>query len=325
VHRKHPASLRQVRPLRRCLLELAPDIVHVRSRLPAWLVFLALGRRPRVQRPAIVSTFHGLYSVNRYSAVMGRADAVIAISACVRDYILANYPAIPGERIEVIHRGVDVEAFPRGFRPDPAWSRAFLDAHPRLGDVPLVLMPGRLSRWKGQEAFIALVAQLRARGVACHGVIVGGPTPGKEGYARELGAQVAERGLQDAITFLGHRDDMAELYAVAAVVCNLSQHPEPFGRTVIEALAIGTPVAAFAVGGPAESLRDCLPDGLAPPGDLDGLADRVARLITDPPAFELPREFTLAEQAARTLDLYRRVLAGPIGEPPRTGRDTAGR
>ena len=313
VHRKHLVSLRQVRPLRRCLHALAPDIVHVRSRLPAWLVFLAIGRLPRARRPAIVSTFHGLYSVNRYSAVMGRADAVIAISACVRDYILANYPAIPAGRVEVIHRGVDVAAFPRGFRPDPAWTRAFHEEHPGLRDVPLVLMPGRLSRWKGQEEFIELIALLRRRGVACHGLVVGGPTPGKAAYARELAERVAALGLQDAITFLGHRDDMAELYAASAVVCNLSQHPEPFGRTVIEALAIGTPVAAFAVGGPAESLRDCLPEGLAAPGDLDDLADRVARLIVDPPTFDLPPEFTLAEQATRTLDLYRRVLAGPIG------------
>lgn len=310
VHRKRPGSLRQVRPLRRSLLELAPDIVHVRSRLPAWLLFLAIGRRPRDRRPAIVSTFHGLYSVNRYSAVMGRADAVIAISDYVRDYILANYPAVPADHIEVIHRGVDEAVFRPGFRPDAAWTRTFRAEHPRLEGIPLVLMPGRLSRWKGQEAFIELIERLRRRGTVCHGLVVGGPTPGKEAYARELEGQVAARGLQDAITFLGHRDDIAELYAVSAVVCNLSQYPEPFGRTVIEALALGTPVAAFAVGGPAESLRDCLPQGLAAPGDLDDLARRVEQLISDPPDFALPRAFTLGEQAARTVDLYRRVLAG---------------
>jgi len=308
VHRKRLGSLRQVGPLRRLLLGLDADIVHLRSRLPAWLAWLAIGRLPRSQRPAIVTTFHGLYSVSAYSAVMGRGDAVIAISSCVRDYILANYPRVPAEKIEVVHRGVDEAIFNRQFVPNPSWRSAFFEQFPELRDKPLVLMPGRLSRWKGQDGFITLISMLRERGVDCHGVIVGGPTPGKEPYEAELKARVQAEGLQSRITFLGHRTDIAEIYSLGAVVCNLSEHPEPFGRTVIEALALGTPVVAFDVGGPAESLKACFPQGLAAPGDLVGLGDRVESILRQPPAFDFPRQFTLSEQARKTVAVYQRLL-----------------
>ncbi len=101
VHRKSPLSLRHVPAVRRLLQELAPDVVHVRSRLPAWLVWLAWRKLPAADRPALVSTFHSHYSVSRYSAVMARPRRVIAISESVRDYILAHYPVAP-ERITLI-------------------------------------------------------------------------------------------------------------------------------------------------------------------------------------------------------------------------------
>lgn len=308
VHRKRLGSLRQVRPLRQKLLGLEADIVHVRSRLPAWLTWLAIGRRPRSRRPAIVSTFHGLYSTRWYSAVMGRADAVIAISDCVREYILSNYPKVPEDHIEVIHRGVDTSVFNRDFEVPSGWAKRFFEQYPRLRDKPLILMPGRLSRWKGHEAFLSLIGRLKQRHVDCHGVIVGGPTPGKEAYEQELKTRVATEGLGEWISFTGHRGDMAEIYRLSAVVCNLSEDPEPFGRTVIEALALGVPVVAYDVGGPAESLRACLPSGLVSSGDLDSLASRVVEFIEHPPEFELPVQFTLNEQARKTLAVYERLL-----------------
>ncbi len=309
VHRKSPASLLRVRSLRRELLQLQPDIVHVRSRVPAWMVWLAVGREPPARRPALVSTFHGLYSVNRYSAIMGCGDRVIAISECVRQYILDNYPQIDPGKISVVHRGVDTRQFHPDYRPDPAWLSAFWREHPQLEGRPLLLMPGRLSRWKGQTRFIDLVAALQRRGVDCHGVIVGEPDPGREAFQRELHSLVADRGLQDHVSFLGHRSDMADIYALSSVVFNLSLHAEPFGRTVIEALAMGVPVVAFDRGGPSESLRACLPQGLVPDDDEKALVDATLAMLTDPPRVQLSEEFTLATQASATLDIYRELLA----------------
>ena len=216
VHEKSPRSLWRVRALRRQLGELAPDIVHVRSRIPAWMVWLAVGRRPRQDRPALVSTFHGLYSVSRYSAIMGCGDRVIAISHTVHDYIRDNYPQVDPAKISVIHRGVDTRHFSRGDLPDPQWSERFFSEYPRAAGKPLLLMPGRLSRWKGQIEFIELVAALRARGTPCHGLVAGEPTPGKDDYLQELRELSQATGLAEDVSFLGHRSDMENHYAVSA-------------------------------------------------------------------------------------------------------------
>lgn len=309
VHKKSLLSLAKVRPLRRLIKQINPDIIHVRSRMPAWLVWLSVARQPATERPGLVSTFHGLYSVNAYSAIMGCGDRVIAISNCVRDYIVNNYPKIDPATITVIHRGVDRQTFPENQPLDEVWRTDFFQEHPHLHGKPIILMPGRLSRWKGQIQFIELMAELKKRGHPAQGLIVGGPTPGKEDYEIELKTLAKAQGVDDRIRFLGHRSDMANLYKVSDVVCNLSQKPEPFGRTVIEALALGTPVVAYNEGGPAESLAACLPQGLVAVGDVQLLADKVIAILEQKPSVHLPDEFTLDQQARTTLAVYESVLA----------------
>lgn len=309
VHRKSLWSLLQVAKLRRLLEQLNADVIHVRSRMPAWLVWLALGRRPRHQRPALVSTFHGLYSVNPYSAIMGCGDQVIAISECVRDYITSHYPKISPDKITLVHRGVDRSVFHGDGLPSSDWLAQFDREYPGVRQHPVILMPGRLSRWKGQLEFIELMARLRSEGKPCTGLIVGAVTPGKDEYHKELEAQVADQDLQDSVRFLGHRADMAELYSISDLVCNLSQRPEPFGRTVIEAMAMGTPVVAYDVGGPAESLRAGLPQGLVEPGNFEALVATTQQLLAQSPVPVLIDDFTLQTQAEKTVAVYHRLLA----------------
>ncbi len=309
VHRKALSSLLKVRALRRLLVELNPDIIHVRSRMPAWLIYLALKRWPLTLRPGLVSTFHGLYSINFYSAIMGCGDCVIAISHCVRDYITNNYPKIDPEKITVIHRGVDTSQFSNQFLVNPSWQQQFDKAVPNAKAKALVLMPGRLSPWKGQRVFIDLMECLLTKGISVHGLIVGEATPGNEEYAKDLRLDVDRRGLSCDISFLGHRGDMESLYKISSVVVNLSQHAEPFGRTVIEALAMGTPVVAYNSGGPAESLLECLPEGLVEENDLPSLVEKVAGFINQCPQIVLPEQFTLDYQAKQTLKVYYQLLA----------------
>ena len=308
VHRKSPGSLLRVKSLRKLLLELDPDLIHVRSRIPAWMTWLALKKMPEANKPALLSTFHGLYSVSRYSAIMGCGDQVIAISHCVQQYILDNYPQIDPGKITVIHRGVDTAQFHPDYKPPEEWRTQLMRGHPQLAHKPLILMPGRLSRWKGQLQFIDLIEDLTREGTLCHGVIVGGPQPGKESYLQELQDAVRARGLNEHITFLGHRSDMANIYPLASVVCNLSQHAEPFGRTVIEALAMGVPVVSYDYGGPAESLRECFPRGLVPLGDREALRETVKPLLSERPQVQLAPAFTLQHQASATLAVYDRAL-----------------
>jgi glycosyltransferase involved in cell wall biosynthesis len=310
VHRKSLVSLRLVRPLRRLLTELKPDIVHVRSRLPAWLIFLAWRGMPRATRPRLVSTFHGLYSVNFYSAVMARAEQIIAISHTVERYILDNYGEkyrIAPDRLTVIQRGYDPAVFYPG-EPDPDWLAKLYGDYPQLRDKKLVLMPGRLSRWKGQAEFLQMLAELAKLAPNTHGVIVGDAEANKAHYRAELEQQAAALGLAAHVTFVGHRSDIAALYRASAVVCHMSNKPEPFGRTLTEALACGAPVVAFDRGGAGESLAACFPAGLVEPGNLHAFARIVHAWLERRPALTIPDEFRVQHQVEATLAVYARAL-----------------
>ena len=307
VHRKSLRSFGQIRPVRALLRSLKPDIVHVRSRMPAWIVWLARNGLAESERPGLVSTFHGLYSVNPYSAIMSRAQHMIAVSECVRDYVLKNYRVNP-DRLTVIQRGVDIDAF-RHRRLDEAWINAFFREHPGLQGKKLVLMPGRISRWKGQRQFLDIMAMLVREDPQCHGIFVGGLEAGKDHFMQELTEAVHDLGLSDNITFLGQRQDMAELYLVADLVCHLSTKPEPFGRTVTEALASGTPVVAWDRGGVAETLKACFPAGLVVADDQPAFARRAAELLTQTAhAIELPERFHLKAQTEASLAVYDQVI-----------------
>lgn len=307
VHRKSLRSFGQIRPVRALLRSLKPDIVHVRSRMPAWIVWLARNGLAESERPGLVSTFHGLYSVNPYSAIMSRAQHMIAVSECVRDYVLKNYRVNP-DRLTVIQRGVDIDAF-RHRRLDEAWINAFFREHPGLQGKKLVLMPGRISRWKGQRQFLDIMAMLVREDPQCHGIFVGGLEAGKDHFMQELTEAVHDLGLSNNITFLGQRQDMAELYLVADLVCHLSTKPEPFGRTVTEALASGTPVVAWDRGGVAETLKACFPAGLVVADDQPAFARRAAELLTQTAhAIELPERFHLKAQTEASLAVYDQVI-----------------
>ena len=303
VHRKSPASFAQIRPMRRLLRELEPDVVHVRSRLPAWIVWLAWRGLPPNNRPRLVSTFHGLYSVNRYSAIMARAERLIAVSHCVAEYIEANYAVAP-ERIRVIPRGVDTSEFHRG-EADPDWQDALYREFPQFRDKQLILMPGRLTRWKGQEAFLELMQRLTQSNPQCHGVLLGDAPPGKAHYEHELREKARALGIDGHVTFAGHRSDIAGFYRLADLVCHLSSKPEPFGRTLTEALACGAPVVAYNRGGAAESLQCCFAEGLVPPDDLEAFQEQAQQFLARRPIVgALDPRHTLSHQVASTLEVY---------------------
>lgn len=307
VHRKSLFSLAQVRPMRRLLTELKPDIVHVRSRAPAWIVWLAWRKMDPATRPRLVSTFHGMYSVNAYSAIMAKSEHVIAISDCVQAYITQNY-SVPKSRITRIYRGLDPATFSRNTDTD-----ALLTTLPQLRGKKLLLMPGRLTRWKGQLDFIEVMHRLSQHRDDCHGIILGGAEANKESYRQELEQRCRELGLEQKITFTGHRSDIQAFYNLCDLTCHLSTRAEPFGRTVPEALACGCPVIAYDRGGASESLRAAFPDGLVEAGNIEAFAERADQLLGLPPGdIHLPGEFFLDTQVERTLDVYYRLLKQPV-------------
>lgn len=307
VHRKSLASLFQIRPLRRLLADLKPDILHARSRIPAWIAWLALRKMDPATRPRFVTTVHGMYSVSPYSAIMTQGEVVIAVSETVRDYILGNYPRCDASRIRVIHRGVDPEEFPFRHQPSPDWLTRWHEEFPQLAGKQVICLPGRITRLKGHETFMTLVAALKAQGLPVHGLIVGGVEEKKRPYLDELKARVARLGLDGDISFTGLRRDIREVFTQCQVVLSLSTQPETFGRTVLEALSLGVPVVGWDQGGVGEILRACHPAGLVPMGDTAGLEKAVNEALAAGPRQTPVERFRLADMCAETLKVYEEI------------------
>jgi glycosyltransferase involved in cell wall biosynthesis len=284
-------------------------IVHARSRAPAWSAYLA-ARRAGVP---FVTTYHGAYSEDfpgkrRYNAVMARGERVIAISRFIADLIERRHGTDPA-RIRVIPRGVDPAAFdPATVAPERVRRLAAAWGLPQ--GRPVVMLPGRLARWKGQSVFLRALS-----GRDAVGVLVGDARQ-HAAYARELAAEAARCRVD--LRLVGHCDDMPAALLLADVVVNASIEPEAFGRVVIEAQAMARPVIATDHGGAAETIEDGATGFRVPPGDADALAAAIDRVLAMPAAERaklgararaaVAARYTVRAMQRATLEVYREVL-----------------
>ncbi len=296
------------------------DIVHARSRAPAWSAYFAAKRAGR----HFVTTFHGTYSrgnwfKRRYNSVMTRSERVIAISAFIAGHIRRFY-GVPSSLIRIIHRGVDLNRF------DPSKVSAErvvkLAGQWRLADgMPVVMLPGRLTRWKGQTLFIEAIASLARDDIRC---LLVGSDQGRSGYRGELENLVAKHELGGVIRIVDHCDDMPAAFMLSDVVVSASTDPEAFGRVVAEAQAMGRPVVAPDHGGARETIIEGETGWLVRPSSVDDLADAIshglelkalARKILSAKAIANVREnFSKTAMCAKTIDVYREVLQQKSGD-----------
>ncbi len=290
------------------------DIVHARSRAPAWSARAAARRTGR----PFVTTFHGTYGhrgalKRRYNSVMTRGDKVIAISDFIADHIRQVY-GIDEERLITIPRGINLEHL------DPSKVSAErmirLSRRWRLHDgMPLIVMPGRLSRWKGQMVLVDALAELGRQDVRC--LLLGGGR-GRPGYRRALERRIRTKGLDSVVAVIDDCDDMAAAYNLADVVISASTHPEAFGRVAAEAQAMGRPVIATDHGGARETVIDGETGWLVPPGDKSALARTIkAALALDVPTREavavaarahIEARFTVEGMCQATIGVYESLL-----------------
>jgi glycosyltransferase involved in cell wall biosynthesis len=291
------------------------DLVHARSRAPAWS---AMAAAQRTGRP-FVTTFHGVYNAANpfkrwYNSVMARGVRVIAISEFVRQHVIQRYGVDPA-RVPVIHRGVDFVAFDPARVSQPRMIQ--LAREWRLPDgVPVIILPGRLTRWKGQMVLIDALAQLGRRDVCC---LLVGADQGRAAYRAEIEQHVRARGLEGVVRMVDHCRDMPAAYMLADVVVSASTDPEAFGRVVAEAQAMGRPVIAPNHGAAPEIVRDGETGWLVPPSDPAALAaalDKALRLtangraaLAEAAIAHVRERFTRERMCAATLDVYREVLA----------------
>lgn len=307
IGRKSPLALRHVPALRRLFAEA--DIVHARSRLPAWLAWLALRGMLAHARPHFVTTVHGLNSPSRYSAIMTRGERVICVSNTVREYLLRHYPNSDAGHLTVIPRGIDPDAFPRAPSPDRATRLQVAARYPRLGgDGPLLLLPGRGTRLKGHADAIDLLATLRAQGCDARLWMLGAVQAGRERYLAELAQRASAAGVGEALEMTAPTQAMPVAYAACDLVLQLSRKPEAFGRTVLEALSVGRPLLGWEHGGVGELLRALQPEGAVEPFDAAALALRAEELLIRPPALPATMGDSLRAMQEATLAVYLAVM-----------------
>lgn len=322
---KNPLVIRaNARALARIVVEYGVDLVHARSRAPAWS---ALGAARRAGVP-FLATFHGTYNFGRgplgalkrrYNAVMVAGDLVIANSRFIAEHIAVNY-RVASERILVVPRGIDIDSFDA--ERIPAARLAALSAEWRLADgVPVVLLPGRLTRWKGQALLVEALAKLAERADApafqCRLV---GADQGRDAYREEIERRIEAAGLAGRVRLTGHCDDMPAAYRLADVVVSASTDPEAFGRVVAEAQAMGRPVVVAGHGGAAEQVIDGITGFHFTPRDPEALADALARALeldaanrarlAANAAAHVRRHYTRERMCAETLAVYAAVMAG---------------
>ena len=297
IHKKSISTLFLANQLFDIYKNINPTIIHVRSRVPA-LVNLMAYRKFKLNKPKLISTFHGLYSKPFYSQVMSKVDHAIAISDVVKDYIKQNY-SLENNQITLIPRGCDVSVFNKDSINDN-WLNTFINKYPNTKNKKILTLPGRITRWKGAESFIDLIESLDN---SYHGLIVGPVAANKKSYLRDLKNLVQKKDLEDKITFTGGVSDIENIYKLSNIVFNLSLKPEPFGRTTIEAISCGAKVVGWNHGGTKEILENLFPSGLVELANIDSLKE-VTIKVANNDLYPKDNIYTSKLMIDKTINLY---------------------
>lgn len=300
-------------------------IIHARSRAPAWSAWRAAHRTGQ----HFVTTFHNAYghetALKRfYNSVMAKGERVIAISKFVADHAKKTYK-ISDDRLRTIPRGVDTNRFNRA-GIDAARADALRAEWGLKPDQPVVIMPGRLTRWKGQLDFIAAVAQVKRRDIAC--IIVGS---GSDGYKKELQAAIETHQLQGVVRVVDECRDMPAAFYISDIMVSASTRPEGFGRVIVEAQAMGCMVIATQHGGAEETVKNGETGWLVPPGNIAKMAEALEAALALPRdervaygkrAIEaVQADYTTALMTERTLAVYDELISADEMAKHRSGNE----
>lgn len=292
------------------------DIVHARSRAPAWSAYLACRQAKR--RCHFVTTFHGVYGLQPpikrwYNEIMTKGERVIAISQFIADHIFEHYH-VDRKKVSIIHRGVDF----RSFNPESVIPQRMVDLAQQWRlpeDVPLIVMPGRITRWKGQHVFVEALSMLPHRNFLA---LIIGDDMGHPHYRVELEKLIIQKGLEGHVRLVGNTTYMAEAYTLAHLVVAPSIEPEAFGRVPVEAQAMGRLVIATNHGGARETIIDGETGWLVEPNDPRQLSDRIQRALTldeqsltwmsNNAVWHMRENFSSEKMCQKTIALYQEVL-----------------
>ena len=300
--------------LKEAVYQYDVSLIHARSRMPAWL---SLNVAKSTDIP-FMTTFHGRHNDTNvlkkfYNSVMTRGQRTIAISKYMASEITQRYPIHP-KQLSIIPRGVDTEYFNRKTVSEERINK--IKANWKIPEnIPIVMLPARVSRWKGHELLIDSLSKLKDQLFFC---VIVGPFDGKEKFKSKIEYLIRTHSLCSKVKFVGDCSDMAAAYSVADIVISASLDPEPFGRTIIEAQAMGNIVLASNHGGAVESIIEGKTGWLFEPRNSAALSDSLKNaltltehkrsIISNNAQEHIKEKFSTQLMCMRTLSVYSEIL-----------------
>jgi glycosyltransferase involved in cell wall biosynthesis len=320
VHSKNPWDMYcNIKRIKRLITAWNVDIVHVRSRAPAWSAYYACkGTTAR-----FMTTVHAPYNQggafkNAYNSIMTKGERVIVISEHVGKYVTDNFNVDP-KRLRLIHRGIALDRFHPTMVGMQRMATLLRDW--RIDDgAQIILLPGRITRWKGHHVLLEAMARLQRPDVFC---VLLGSDQGRTEYRAELEAQIGKLGLTGQVRIIDHCNDMPAAYMISTVVVSASTDPEGFGRVPVESQAMGRPIIATDHGGAQETIVRGETGWLIPPNDAGAMAEAMRQALALTPQQRavlatksmnhVANNFTREKMCDETLSVYAEILAEKYG------------
>lgn len=297
----------RMKKLRKILKKIDPDIIHVRSRVPAWLVYYA----NKTLKIKIVSTVHGFNSVNMYSKIMTKADRVICGSSFMIEHIIKHYNT-KKDKINLIPRGIDEDYF-----NDKELDKVYLEeikSKYDLHDKIIFTQVARITYWKDQETVIRAMSFLKKELKNFKLLLIGSYSLEREGYYNKLQALVKELELTDCVVFLGHSDKIKELLSISNLNISASYKPETFGRANVEGMFLGVPLVGSNIGATSDYILEGETGYFFPPKDPQELTKKIilamnTYFVRDNIIKFSKSKFTLTKMVEKNINVYKGLLS----------------
>ncbi|WP_413521274.1 glycosyltransferase [Psychrobacter glacincola] len=310
MNKKSWLALLQVVPLRRLIEKYDPDIIHVHSRTPAWILHLALRRARVKRRPKLVSTMYGFYPINKYSQALLDVDTIITVSDSVTDYLKSGLrrEELDPRVIKRIYRGVDIRRYPYRHNPSVYWLRHTFAEYPELENKKWLVFPTIIGNEYGQEWLIDILGNLEADFPNIHVIIMDEDYRPSDVAHEDFRQRSNTLGLGDRITYVGSkRNDMREWLSAANIVMALANQPESIGINALQAIHLGTPVIGWDQAAFSEILRPLYPQGLVKKYNANALCKAVRNQLESVTRPEMTNKFTMREMINETLAVYKNL------------------
>ena len=314
---KNPITIiRNANKLAKIIQEKGINIVHARSRAPAWSAYIA-AKKAGVH---YMTTFHGTYNLGPhkikkiYNKIMAMGEKVIVISSHIKKHVMEEY-GVEEKKLAFIHRCVDVDKFNSAIITEERL-KTTIEQYDLPTDKKLILLIGRLTRWKGQELLIDALAKIKDRD-DFHCVFTG-DDQGRTKYTEGLIEKIKQYNMNGCYTFIRHTDDVPALMKACDIVVSASIEPEAFGRIAAEGEAMGKIVLASNIGGSLDNIKDGITGKHFKSGDADDLAAKLTwaldlgeterKKMSQAAENFVKENFTKQIMCDKTLSVYRELI-----------------